>query len=106
MSQLKVNPRVRRQLEDLGYTPEQIPDWVVASTAPSSLGETPAPAGAPRVGGATRVVQIGSQVGKWSSSTPSGTSNPPTGPMEGVEGGMRAPMGSYNRVARARSLAR
>jgi hypothetical protein len=116
-------------LEDLGYTPEHIPGWVAPPPPPLVLGETPVPAGAPRVGGATRVVQtgsqVGNQVGKWSgnqlsgtsggtsnppsgtsggtsnppSGTSGGTSNPPTGPMEGVEGGLRAPVGSYNRVA-------
>jgi hypothetical protein len=58
LGQLKTNPRMRKELEDSGYSPYQIPSWVsqlLPSTGP--LNETPVPRGTPKVTVATKSPQ-------------------------------------------------
>jgi hypothetical protein len=94
IGQLKTNAKMRRDLEDLGYTPKQIPDWVAAGVAPTPLVETHVLTGSPRVGVATKIGQTsnqpgyqpGNQASNQASNQLTTTYNPPTGPMEGVEG--------------------
>jgi hypothetical protein len=41
VGQMKNNPKMRRELEDLGYTSQQIPGWVAPSVSSTPLSDAP-----------------------------------------------------------------
>jgi hypothetical protein len=107
VNQLKHNPNIRKELEGLGYTGDQIPDWIAKpesmlksvvelASATLATSDAPLPAGTPKaVGRARKTAQATKQVNQ--PGQPSQVSTPPSGPIEGLGGQLALPVGQMNR---------